>query len=621
RDRLVLCRELLADLGSVFVQISDENLHRVRMLLDEVFGPENFVSLVTFSKTAGATVLMLPSTADYILWYAKKRDKTKFRMVFSEKKVGGDGAGKYDQAEIRDGQRLPLSYLGEASGVGEDTDARVYRVDNITSQSVGREKGEGAASWFPVNLEGGEYRPTAKTRWKTNEDGMKRLLGASRVRVTGNTIGYVRFLDDFAALSLTSVWDDIGGVQSRADPKVYVVQTATEAIKLCIPMTTDPGDLVLDPTCGSGTTAYVAEQWGRRWVTIDTSRVALALARQRLLTTTFPFHKVREGGDGTNPSKGFVYKTVPHITLKSIAQNTALDPIFARHEPVLAEKLAALNAALSTVTSDVRRRLQTKLLEKEKREGKRAVTDADRRRWNLPKDAWKEWEVPFDTDEEWPEALRAALTEYRATWRAKMDEVNACIAANAEQEELVDQPEAVKGVVRVSGPSTMEAVMPPEQSLSPESEVGESPIGGAPEELDAFESGLPDSGLNDSSNAEAYVDRMIGLLRGDGVRFPNNKAMAFVRLEASPGSEYLHAEGEWRAAGEDGETKTVAVSFGPQFGPVTATRWRTRSLWRAAGASRTWSSPASPSMPRPRRSSRRTRTPGCVATWPTSVPT
>jgi adenine-specific DNA-methyltransferase len=370
------------------------------------------------------------------------------------------------------------------------------------------------------------------------------------------------------------------------DAKRYVVQTSTKVVERCLLMTTDPGDLILDATCGSGTTANVAEQWGRRWITIDTSRVALALARQRLLTGTFPFYKVKkvevdtqvhpETGQShsvaptdqsANPSQGFIYKSVPHITLKSTAQNVALDPIFAKHQPILDEKLAALNAALKMVTSDLRQQLAAKLREKERREGKKAITDADRRRWLLPREEWKEWEVSFDVDEDWTPELQAGLTAYRAAWRAKMDEVNACIAASAEQEELVDQPAIDKDVVRVSGPFTVEAVMPAEESLD-----GESPIGGTPEELETF--GSDDSGAeplhsrpDESTNAEAYLDKMLRLLRVDGVRFPNNKMIHFTRLEPR-GGDYLHAEGEWQT--EDGQTRTVAVSFGPQFGAVTS---------------------------------------------------
>lgn len=314
----------------------------------------------------------------------------------------------------------------------------------------------------------------------------------------------------------------------------------------------------VDPTCGSGTTAYVAEQWGRRWITIDTSRVALSLARQRLMTASFPMYRVQtpcdNGADAglgachaplqksthgvseTNPATGFIYKTVPHITLKSIAQNAALDPIFARHQAILEEKLAALNVALSGVTPALHIRLAEKLRDKEKREGKKSVTDADRRRWLLPKDQWREWEAPFDTDELWPTELALALNAYRAAWRDKMAEVNACIEAAAEPESLVDQPEPVKGIVRVSGPFTMEAVMPVAESLG-----CVSPIGGEPEEMATFgdrdELSVPRA-AGDPVNAEAYLDRMLRLLRSDGVRFSNNKSMKFTRLEQFH-SDYL----------------------------------------------------------------------------------
>jgi adenine-specific DNA-methyltransferase len=314
--------------------------------------------------------------------------------------------------------------------------------------------------------------------------------------------------------------------------------------------------------------------------------VALSLARQRLLTAKFDFYKMRPvnsddlrrnpfgpwllGADG-KPST-FICKTVPHITLKSIAQNVALDSIFLKHQPVLDAKLAALNAALKKLTPAVRTRLATKLAEKRKHEGNKSVTDADRRRWLLPKDEWKEWEVPFDTDDEWPEALQTALTEYRVVWRAKMDEVNACIKANAEQEELADDPDKDNSVVRVSGPFTMEAVMPAEESLG-----AESPIGGEPEELETFGSKslttttgtvAPPAPEQEPQNAEAYLDKILRLLKSDGVRFPNNKVAAFTRLEAVSSGDFVHAEGDWNAG--NGKERRVAVSFGPQFGPVTA---------------------------------------------------
>jgi adenine-specific DNA-methyltransferase len=261
---------------------------------------------------------------------------------------------------------------------------------------------------------------------------MESLAKARRVQESSNQIQSVRFFDDFAVQPLTNLWTDTTQA-GLVDTKPYAVQTVAKVIERCLLMTTDSGDLVLDPTCGSGTTAYVAEQWGRRWITIDTSRVALALARQRLLTAKFDYYRLRPVNSDDlkrNPSGPWLRdpegkingpctthcKSVPHITLKSIAQNVALDAIFAKHQSILDEKLAALNAALHTVTSELRQRLAAKLLEQEKREGKKAITEANRRCWHLPKGGWKEWEAPFDADEEWPPELKAALTAYRAAW-------------------------------------------------------------------------------------------------------------------------------------------------------------------------------------------------------------
>jgi adenine-specific DNA-methyltransferase len=377
---------------------------------------------------------------------------------------------------------------------------------------------------------------------------------------------------------------------------MYVVQTNDKIIERCMLMTTDPGDLVLDPTCGSGTTAYVAEEWGRRWITIDCSRVALAIARQRLLTAKFDYFQLRptsaedvqrnpdgvwlsesgstgfqpvmnHGQDGRATIQKFTFdcKTVPHVTLKSIAQNPALDPIFDKWEPVLTERLTALNRALKTVTKEVRQKFVLKLASKQKAEGKKAITDADRRRWALPEEEWKEWEVPFDTDSDWPKALQEALTEYRQAWRGKMDEVNACIAARADQEELVDQPFVEKGKVRVSGPFTMEGIIPAEESI--DDAEGETPIAGAPDGLETFGEG-EGSVQTESQNAEAYLDRMIRLLREDGVRFPDNKVMKFSGLEALADGSTLHAKGAWMNG--DQKERQVAVMFGPQYGPLIA---------------------------------------------------
>lgn len=339
-------------------------------------------------------------------------------------------------------------------------------------------------------------------------------------------------------------------------------------------MASRPGDLVLDPTCGSGTTAEIAEQWGRRWITIDTSRVAIAIARQRVLTARFEHYRLKDDLKGV--AGGFVCKTVPHIMLRSIAQNTALDPIFAKHDPILDARLADLNAVLADVPAATRTALRDKFTAKQKRLGKRAITEADRRRWDLPKpgEGFQHWTAPFDTDPDHPETLAAAITAYRAAWRAKQDEVDAAIAAAAEPEELVDQPEVVRGITRVSGPFTVEAVQPAETSLDEATHA--TPIEGAPEALDeTFAADAQNTAAAEPQNAEAYLDQMLRLLKMDGVRFLDNRAMAFSRLEPlGARAQAIHAEGRWIPQGKtdaDPEGRaTIAVAFGPQYGPVTA---------------------------------------------------
>ena len=330
RDRLLLARELLAPSGSVFVQISDENLHHVREVMDEVFGAEHFVGVIAFAKTSGSTGDFLPSTADYLLFYAKDIERLKFRQPYVEKVSSSDADSPYQMLELCDGSRRRMTAEEKADLTKLPAGARRYRLDNLQSQSMGRDKGEGAACWFPVRFKDREWLPGQRSRWKTNEEGIQALLKARRLDSTESGLYYVRYLDDFAVQPVANVWDDTS-IAGFASDKLYVVQTSTKVVQRCLLMTTDPGDLVLDPTCGSGTTAYVAEQWGRRWITCDTSRVPLALARQRLLTATFDYYKLKDEQRG--PAGGFVYERrqnqkgeevggiVPHITLKSIANN------------------------------------------------------------------------------------------------------------------------------------------------------------------------------------------------------------------------------------------------------------------------------------------------------------
>ena len=503
-------------------------------------GSENFISQLVFTKTRSLVSSDFVTTiCDFILWYAKDRNsaKEKMRKVFLERQDNSLAS----HFENSNGEILTIGEYSLKERNGEQFgNYKPFMSDNL----IRRPNPEIEFDWQGRKIQG---------RFRTNEQGIKRALQANRILFTRSGIRYKFFLDDFAVSPLNHLWQDVIGAQNP----IYVVQTNMQVVQRCILMTTDPGDLVLDPTCGSGTTAYVAEQWGRRWITIDTSRVAIALARQRLLTGSFDYYKLKDSSKGI--SGGFFHKKVPHITLKSIAQNTALDPIFAKHEPILKKKLDALNRALAEVTPEIRSKLLSKLAEKERREGKRFITDADLRRWQLPETVWQEWEVPFDTDLDWPQALQQALIDYRKAWRAKMDEVNDCIAKSSEGEELVDQPEVDRKRVRVSGPFTVESVQPAEESLDVD-----SPIGGEPEDpLDTYDE---ETDGHDAVNAEAYLDKMIRLLRNDGVRFPNNKTLKFATLDPLEG-DVLHAEGAWE--GDDTE-RLIAVVFGPQHGPVTA---------------------------------------------------
>ncbi|MCL2647111.1 MAG: site-specific DNA-methyltransferase [Phycisphaerales bacterium] len=321
RDRFIAARDLLTESGSIFVQIGDENVHLIRSLLDETFGGSNFVSQIAFAKTTGFASDFINNVCDQIVWYAKSKEVCKFRSLYGEKKEGEAGASKY----------RPVDTIKAATLLGHDPH-RLAVSDQLTSQGPSNTDQS-------FKFEGKTWNPPLGMHWKTTVDGLKQLSFAQRIFVEGNSLRFLRFMDDFPASPMSNVWLDIGGIQSRTDPKVYVVQTATEAVKRCLLMTSDPGDLVLDPTCGSGTTAYVAEQWGRRWITIDTSRVSLALARTRLMCGRFSYYLLADSSEGIKKEaeisgkmplsnktdgdirRGFVYERVLHVTLKSIANN------------------------------------------------------------------------------------------------------------------------------------------------------------------------------------------------------------------------------------------------------------------------------------------------------------
>lgn len=529
RDRVVLAKTLLKEEGSIFVQISEENLHLVRVMMDEVYGAENFISQISYATTTGRTSSFLPDVGDYILWYGRNKSKTKFRTVYLEKNVISND----DEIELGD----------------------------LTSQGA-------SSSSQPFEFQGRVFYPSSQRHWSNEYPiGMNRLAASERIKQVSET--QIRAIKENSTLTSkytkrNNRWDDTQfGAFSKE--KIYVVQTAIKVIERCILMTSDPGDLVLDPTCGSGTTGYVSEQWARRWITIDTSRVAVALARQRLLTAKFDHYKLKDPNKSPGSQNTFICESVSHITLKSIAQNLSLDPIFEKYNSLLDIELKIINSELKKISKDIRRTLFAKMQGKQIAESKKNITEADLRRWKLPETVFEHWEVPFDTDTEYPHSFAKAIEKYRNTWRQKMNEVNACIQANAEQVELVDKPESVRGVVRVSGPFTVEGVIPAEFNFDETSPI-ESPSG----ELETFDL---------ATNAVSFIENIYSLLKREGVLFTDNKHKKFAGLRSyDGGGGFIHFEGEW--ANGDGVERKVAVSIGPQHGAVTA--WQVENVIRMA---------------------------------------
>ena len=307
RDRFLLAKELLHETGSIFVQISDENVHRVRIILDEIFGAENFRSLIGYRTTTGKASAAIDTTFDFLIWYSKTSN-FKYRKMFLPRSPEDDYNLRW--VEYSNGKKIRLSSvqeMEEASAKG----ARVFRPNPLTSQTGSN------TTTFSFEFEGKSFSPP-KGGWKTNLEGMKILKNKGRLMALGNTLCFIRYLDDFPFKPINNIWDDTRQ-SGFADPKRYVVQTNPNVIERCMLMTTDPGDLVLDPTCGSGSTAYVAEQWGRRWITCDTSRVSITLAKQRLMTSLFDYYELAHPQEGIG--SGLKYETAPHIMLKSITNN------------------------------------------------------------------------------------------------------------------------------------------------------------------------------------------------------------------------------------------------------------------------------------------------------------
>jgi adenine-specific DNA-methyltransferase len=519
RDRLTVARDLLTESGSIFVQIGDENVHRIRSVMEEVFGDQNFCSQITLNKAAGQSSELIASVNDYLLWFAKDKGHVKARKLFNEKPGIENPAFRYICVETPGGDVIDLS-LAQKTGAARLPDGEILRLVILHSQT-GSDK-----SRFVYKFEGGDYVPPGARGWSTNYAGLERVRKSNRMFAFGKNLNHKRYHRDFPSREINSLWNDIrsGGFQ---DQKVYVVQTQTPVIERCILMATDPGDLVLDPTCGSGTTAAVGEQWGRRWITIDTSRVALALARARIMGARYAYYSLADSHDGQikeaeitrsapssqpvhgNIRHGFVYGRVPHITLKSIANNAEIDVIWdkwhAKTEP-LREKL---NISL--------------------------------------KHQWKEWEIPRAADNKWPETTKKLHAEWWQARIARQKEIDASIAAKAEFEYLYDKPYEDKKKVRVAGPFTVE-------SLSPHRSLG----------VDENDE-LIDPLAAKNNDGIGFDQMVLENLKTAGVQQAHKEdRISFTALSPWPGN-LVCAEGRYM---EGDAEKRAAIFIGPEFGTV-----------------------------------------------------
>ena len=581
RDRLTVARDLLTDSGSVFVQIGDENVHRVRAVMDEVFGQENNIAQIFFKTTSNLGGSFVGGSGDYLLWYAKQKQVSKYRQVFQESGLEQDAGNRFTRAQTDHYTRRPMLPPERARERTALAKVRVYRHDNLKSQSGGETTG------FDFVYEGIRFK-RGRGFWKTNFTGMNRLSRAWRLGYpTPRSLSYVRFIDDFAVSPTTDLWTD---TQTGAftDEKTYVVQTNAKVVERCMLMATDPGDLILDPTCGSGTTAYVAEQWGRRWITIDTSRVALALARARIMGARYPFYLLADSPEGqrkeaevtrTAPSttptygrirQGFIYERVPHITLKSIANNAEIDVIWEKYQETLEPLRVELNDALGR--------------------------------------SWEVWEIPREAGDPWPGSATAAWNTVRAGsthdeqaaallaingelgrsytlddlpdqphdpwdagptelhrrwWEARIDrqkEIDASIAAKAEFEYLYDRPYEDRRVVRTAGPFTVE-------SLSPHRTLGV-------DENDALFDRAADVRGHYGREAE-FVPVILESLKTAGVQQAHkDDRLTFTSIIPWPG-RYVCAEGRYLESGDKrddestGPERRAAIFVGPEFGTVS----------------------------------------------------
>ncbi|BCF95572.1 DNA methylase [Paraburkholderia sp. PGU19] len=505
RDRLLLARELLHETGSIFVQISEENVHHVRELLSEVFGDGNFVADIIFVKAGALGSVGLPRRNDYIIWYGKNRDKTKYRQIFLEKNPTED-IGAYRLAEEDTGRIRPLRTEDDLNVV------RPLRYVLMTKPGPGQK--------YSFEFQGKTVDSGGRW-WGFPPENLERLRKAGRIAPSGTDS--IRYLDDFPASYLSNLWTDTATGSGMG--KIYVVQTNDKVVERCLLMTTAPGDLVLDPTCGSGTTAHVAEKWGRRWITCDTSRVAITLAKQRLMTAGFNYFELKYPHEGLRGE--FIYKTIPHVTLKSIANNPEIDEIWEQFHPAIEQALTKLNAAL-------------------KGNGTFKVDGGSRKGETLDftkGDTLQEWEVPFDFSVGWRASVREPFDAFHAARQLMQKKMNDSIDAHADQEVLFDQPSISRDKLRITGPFTIEAVPFPTVLSLDETQPAQ--------EADAA---IARSG--ESQRQHSWRDELLKT----GIRGKHGQRLEFSELETLPDTRNLHCSGHVKDTGE-----RVVVSFGPEY--------------------------------------------------------
>ena len=516
RDRLTVARDLLADSGSIFVQIGDENVHRVRAVMDEVFGEENFFSLIQYRALTPLGSRGLSNVYDYLIWYAKNREQVKYRNIQVERPME---------------EEPEFTFLDDGSGSYKKLDEIPRDPTGIFKRSDLKSSGYTPTCIFDFEFHGQVVRPRGRKSWRTNTQGMQRLIKANRLLRLGISTYFRQYFNDSPMRQMENTWTDTAA--GFSDTKVYVVQTHTKIVTRCVLMTTDPGDLVLDPTCGSGTTAYVAEQWGRRWITIDTSRVALALARARIMGARYPWHLLADSPEGQSkqaeverraPSgsstygdirQGFVYERVPHITLRAIANNAEIDVIWENYQELLEPLRHQLNQALETT--------------------------------------WEEWGIPREAEEGWPDSAKQLHVDWWARRIERQKEIDASIAAKADFEYLYDKPYEDRRTVRVAGPFTVE-------SLDPHRMLGVDEHG------ELIDKAAKETGRY--GEPQDFASMILDNLRTAGVQQAHKEdRITFDSLVPWPG-KLVCADGRYLEGGETGPQRRAGVFVGPEFGTV-----------------------------------------------------